>query len=76
MYVYEGIVNGKIVQHRGDSDFGFDPYFEPDGTDKTLAEDKPDERNARFLAIENLVNNNVKYIRDPIYEWDGKWQHE
>ena len=29
--VFEGVVDGKIQAPRGDSDFGFDPVFQPDG---------------------------------------------
>lgn len=88
MHIYEGIINGIIVEKRGESNFGyinyyylfiyssFDPYFQPDGADKSLAEDKPDERSARFKAIENLAKNQVKYIKDGIFEWNGKWQNE
>lgn len=34
----EGNVHGHIVPKRGVSDFGFDPYFEVDGTGETFAE--------------------------------------
>ncbi|MCJ7478956.1 MAG: non-canonical purine NTP pyrophosphatase [Candidatus Nanohaloarchaeota archaeon QJJ-7] len=37
--VFEGTVSGTLVEPRGDSGFGYDPMFLPDGHDKTFAED-------------------------------------
>ncbi|MDD4938043.1 MAG: RdgB/HAM1 family non-canonical purine NTP pyrophosphatase [Candidatus Shapirobacteria bacterium] len=45
MEYFEGIVKGKIVEPRGESDFGFDPIFVPDGTNKTYAEMSIEEKN-------------------------------
>eukprot|EP00906_Rhabdomonas_costata_P005901 RCo008746 len=73
--LYEGIVHGQIVHPRGDSNFGFDPIFQPVGSDKTLAQWKPDKYNARALAIENLALHRVHSLQPPIFEWTGKWQH-
>lgn len=54
--VGEGILEGTIVEPRGDNGFGFDPIFElPNG--KTLAELSSEEKNtvsARYLAAINL----------------------
>lgn len=72
--IYKGVVEGKIVKARGPEGFGFDPIFEPLGSDKTLAEDKPDDVNARWLAIDNLCKGNLYQKCKPIAEWDGKWQ--
>eukprot|EP01006_Ploeotia_vitrea_P025554 TRINITY_DN58427_c0_g1_i1.p1 TRINITY_DN58427_c0_g1~~TRINITY_DN58427_c0_g1_i1.p1 ORF type:complete len:425 (+),score=53.87 TRINITY_DN58427_c0_g1_i1:35-1309(+) len=74
--IYEGVVNGQIVHPRGDSSFGFDPIFQVEGKDFTLAEMKPDNCNARSLAIENMCNGTVYCEHDPIYDWNGKWQQE
>ena len=45
--VYKGEVPGTIVSPQGESGFGFDPVFLPNGSDLTLAQSKPDEVNAR-----------------------------
>jgi|UniRef100_A0A7S4LLT3 XTP/dITP diphosphohydrolase len=72
--IFRGVVKGKIVKPRVDSNFGFDPIFQPEGRDKTLAEDKPDDVNARWFAIENLVKGKVYETKAPIEKWDGPWQ--
>ena len=54
---FEGIVKGKIVEPRGESDFGWDPIFVPDGYDKTFAEMGMEEKNKisyRKIALEKL----------------------
>lgn len=72
--IYEGSVTGTIVHARGDKGFGFDPFFLPDNATQTLAESKPDEVNARALAVKNLAENKPLVIVDAIYQWDGPWQ--
>jgi inosine triphosphate pyrophosphatase len=54
----QGIVHGLVVAARGDSGFGFDYVFQPDGTTKTRAEMSPEEKDMyshRRLAIEDLL---------------------
>jgi non-canonical purine NTP pyrophosphatase (RdgB/HAM1 family) len=34
----EGIVKGRLTSKRGESGFGFDPYFVPEGHEKTFAQ--------------------------------------
>jgi non-canonical purine NTP pyrophosphatase (RdgB/HAM1 family) len=54
---FEGIVKGKIVEPRGESDFGWDPIFIPDGFNKTFAEMGVEEKNKishRKIALEKL----------------------
>eukprot|EP00667_Euglena_gracilis_P021862 EG_transcript_24115 len=75
VYIYKGVVEGHIVKPRGDSNFGFDPIFQPLGQSHTLAEDKPDEVNARWLCIDNLAKDVVFARHAPITQWDGEWQH-
>jgi len=77
VYIYEGITNGVIVKARGDSAFGFDPVFLPEGSTKTLAEDKPDSVSARCKAVEAMMNDDAVAIHCPIKkeDWKGKWQH-
>lgn len=76
VYVYEGQVTGTIVQKRGDGGFGFDPYFLPHGRELTLAQAKPDDVNARALAVDAFVFRQVMTSADPIFDWDGGWQHD
>ena len=54
--------------------FSFDPIFEPEGSDKTLAEDKPDEVSARAKAVEAFVKDIPFAIVNPIFEWNGAYQ--
>lgn len=35
---FEGVCRGRLVEKRGQSNFGFDPYFVPEGHEKTFAE--------------------------------------
>lgn len=44
IYFFEGTVRGKIVPPRGQSNFGWDPIFQPDGHKKTFAEMDTAER--------------------------------
>ena len=38
-YLFEGIIKGEIIKEkRGESGFGYDPVFKPEGYDKTFAE--------------------------------------
>jgi inosine triphosphate pyrophosphatase len=42
---FEGIVKGKVVEPRAGSDFGWDPIFVPEGSNKAFAEMTKDEKN-------------------------------
>lgn len=57
-YVFEGIIKGEIIKEkRGDSGFGYDPVFVPEGYDKTFAEIGNELKNKishRALAVEKL----------------------
>lgn len=75
IYVFKGSVKGTIVKERGGEGFGFDPYFQPDTSNQTLAQNKPDHLNARGLAIKNFINNNVFIKRSVIKDWKGPWQY-
>ncbi len=45
--IFEGTVEGKIIDtERGESGFGYDRLFMPDGTNKTFAQMTADEKNA------------------------------
>lgn len=60
---FEGIVNGVILsEKRGDSGFGYDPIFLPDGYDLSFAEMDLSTKNKishRALAVNKLV----EYLR-------------
>lgn len=76
VFVFEGTVPGTIVNATGHAEgFGFDPYFRPDGSDKTLAESKPDHYSARAKAVHALFSNNIKAILPVMEHWDGDWQN-
>lgn len=54
---FEGVVKGKIVEPRGNSDFGWDPIFQPGEYNKTYAEMGTEEKNKishRKIALEKL----------------------
>lgn len=38
MYFFEGVIKGRIVPPKGETSFGWDPIFLPDGFDVTFAE--------------------------------------
>ncbi|KAH8118842.1 Maf/Ham1 [Phellopilus nigrolimitatus] len=55
--LFEGKTEGKIVLPRGPQDFGWDCTFEAEGTGKTYAEMRADEKNKishRYRALEKL----------------------
>ncbi len=55
--IFEGKVKGRIVEPIGESNFGFDPIFLPDGYDKTFAQMTEEEKNEishRRLALEKF----------------------
>ena len=64
-HFFTGIVEGRIVGPRGESGFGFDPIFIPDGNTKTYAEMGAEQKNAvshrrRALAqLEKQLRTNV-----------------
>ncbi len=57
---FEGIVTGMILKERkGESGFGYDPIFKPDGFDITYAEMPLEEKNKishRAMAVKKLVH--------------------
>ena len=59
-YLFEGIVKGKIIEEkRGNSGFGYDPVFVPDGYDLTFAEMCNELKNKishRALAVRKLCD--------------------
>jgi XTP/dITP diphosphohydrolase len=61
---FEGVCEGEITKKpEGDSGFGYDPVFRPEGYEKTFAELRRDEKNRishRGKALKKLVD----YLRD------------
>ena len=57
-YFFEGVIKGEIIKEkRGDSGFGYDPIFKPEGYDQTFAELGNDIKNQishRALALQKL----------------------
>jgi len=74
VFIFKGEVRGMIVPSRGEMGFGFDPVFLPEGSNQTLAESKPDEVNARALAVDALIQGHLHCIEKAIHEWEGPWQ--
>lgn len=55
---FEGSINGNIVKPRGETNFGWDPIFEPEGYDKTFAEMTTEEKgkiSMRKIAFQKLT---------------------
>lgn len=74
VFIFKGEVKGTIVPSRGNGGFGFDPVFLPDASNQTLSEAKSDAVNARALAVDALMQNNVFTVVKAIHDWDGPWQ--
>ena len=57
-YLFVGVIKGEIIKEkRGDSGFGYDPVFMPEGYDRTFAELGNDIKNQishRALAVQKL----------------------
>jgi len=58
--LFEGVVNGTIIeQKKGNSGFGYDPIFMPDGYQHTFAEMSLDEKNKlshRAIAVKKAID--------------------
>ena len=56
--LFEGVIKGEIIREkRGDSGFGYDPVFKPEGYERTFAELGNDVKNKishRALAVQKL----------------------
>ena len=60
--VFTGRVNGKIVEPRGNGGFGFDPIFQPDGSDKTYSEMSEEDKNTlshRYFALKQFKDSGL-----------------
>jgi XTP/dITP diphosphohydrolase len=74
IWVYAGEVPGILVPADGRLGFGFDAYFQPVGATCSLAEEKPDQFNARALAVKAFLEERWIHRATPITEWNGPWQ--
>lgn len=52
VHYFGGEVTGKIVSPRGDTSFGFDPIFQPDGMSKTFGELE--------TGVKNIISHRAK----------------
>jgi len=73
VFIFRGEQTGTIVSPRGHS-FGFNPYFQPDGTTKTFGEEIPENSNPRFRALQALKKNEPWRIEEILLEWSGSFQ--
>ncbi len=71
--IYKGSVHGVIVLARGVG-FGFDPQFQPLGSDKTFAESKPDQLNPRYIAVQKFLNSKPDEKCTCLFTWNGSFQ--
>jgi XTP/dITP diphosphohydrolase len=61
--VFEGICKGTIIANRrGDSGFGYDPVFIPNGSTKTFAEMAMEEKN-RFSHRKKAIEKLTSYLK-------------
>ncbi len=75
IYIYKGECKGLIVEPRGDS-FGFNNYFQPEGTSQTFGELVPEALNPRKLAVDNLLIENTYEIRKVLKTWNEAFQED
>lgn len=57
IHFFEGSIKGEIVKPSGETTFGWDPIFKPNGYDKTFQEMTKEEKNQismRRIAVEKL----------------------
>ena len=58
IYFFEGAVTGQIVSPRGESNFGWDPIFQPDGHNQTFAE--MDDKKRQSLKMRRIAALKLK----------------
>jgi non-canonical purine NTP pyrophosphatase (RdgB/HAM1 family) len=58
IYFFEGSVKGRVVKPKGNSGFGWDPIFQPNGFHKTFAEMNSDEKNS--ISMRKVALNKFK----------------
>ena len=58
IHYFEGSLKGEIVKPRGQTGFGWDPIFMPEGFDKSFAQMMPAEKNR--VSMRRLALNKLK----------------
>lgn len=58
IYFFEGEVTGRIVSPSGETNFGWDPIFIPEGSDKTFAQMSKEEKNS--LSMRRVALNKLR----------------
>jgi len=58
IYFFEGIIKGKVVSPRGNSGFGWDTIFQPEGYSKSFAEMSQEEKNS--ISMRRVALNKMK----------------
>ncbi|OGY42244.1 MAG: hypothetical protein A2Y67_01620 [Candidatus Buchananbacteria bacterium RBG_13_39_9] len=58
IYFFSGKIKGKIVEPRGETKFGWDPIFIPNGYDKTFAEMGSEDKNK--ISMRRMALNKLK----------------
>lgn len=82
LYVYRGIIKGKIVSPVIEHETSFEPYFMPLGANITLYELKQKglkgKFSARRAALEAYRNAEPIFFRkiSDVPEWEGKYQNK
>lgn len=62
--IFDGICKGTIIaERRGDSGFGYDPVFIPEGAKKTFAEMTLDEKN-NFSHRKKAMNKLIHFLKE------------
>lgn len=62
-YFFEGICNGTIAETPyGNSGFGYDPVFIPDGDTRTFAQMKMEEKN-KFSHRKKAINQLIQFLQ-------------
>jgi len=62
IYYFEGVLKGTIIAPQGKSGFGWDPIFQPQGYQKSLAKLSLDEKNAISMRRQAL-NRLQEFLR-------------
>ena len=60
---FEGEIKGEIVKPRGETNFGWDPLFQPQGYNKTFAEMNFEEKNKISMRKQALIKLK-NYLRE------------
>jgi inosine triphosphate pyrophosphatase len=67
IYYFEGSIKGTIISPKGESDFGWDPIFQPEGFSKSFAELTREEKNE--ISMRRIALNKLeKFILKSKYE--------